>query len=197
MYKAVILDLTGVLFQNQFLSHRFHDKFKVPIEVFTPVLKQIMPIVRKPNAPSAFSLWEPYFRKWGLNLSEEEFFEFWFSGEKPIPELIDYTKKLHESGIKVFILSNNFRERTTYYRSHFPHVFQLFDKAYFSWETGFVKPSLEALKLVLSENQLAPQDCIFFDDQDTNLELARQLGIEAEKWVDLETAKQVIEKVTA
>lgn len=53
-----------------------------------------MEVVRKPNAPEAYSLWKPYFDKWGLHLSGAEFFDFWFSGEHLVPELVDYAKEL-------------------------------------------------------------------------------------------------------
>ena len=197
MYKAVIFDLNGVFLESQLLSQRFEDEFSIKNTDFLPVLKEVMSVVRQPNAPQAFSLWEPHLKKWGLNLSEEQFYHFWFSGEKVAPELIEYAKKLHESGIKVFLLSNNFRERTDYYRQNFPEIFQNVDKAYFSWETGYVKPSPEALKTLLVENHLSPQDCVYFDDSEANISISNKLGVRGEKWVNLEQAKISIEGKTS
>jgi HAD superfamily hydrolase (TIGR01509 family) len=193
VYKAVIFDLNGVFLESQLLSQRFEDEFGIKIQDFLPVLKEVMSVVRQPNAPQAFSLWEPHFKKWGLNLSESKFFNFWFSGEKVVPELIEYAKKLHESGVKIFLFSNNFRERTNYYRQNFPEIFQNIDKAYFSWETGKVKPSSEALQALLAENNLVPQDCIYFDDSDFNISISNELGIRGEKWVNLEQVIILIE----
>jgi HAD superfamily hydrolase (TIGR01509 family) len=160
---------------------------------FLPALKQVMSFVRKPQAPLAFSFWQTYFQQWNVHLSETEFFDFWFSGEKLVPELVNYAQSLRTRGIKVFILSNNFKERTEFYRKNFPGIFTCIDKAYFSWETGFVKPSLEALNLVLCENNLQPQVCVYFDDSDANVELAKSLGIRAEKWIGVVSAKKVID----
>lgn len=192
MYKAVIFDLNGVFLESEFLSARFKEKFGVDESKFIPALKQIMNIIRQPGAPAAYSLWEPYFKEWGVDLSEKQFFDFYFSGESLVSELVVYAQELRDKGLKVFILSNNFKERTEYYRSHFPEIFTSVDKAYFSWETGFVKPSTEAMNLVLSENNLNPSECIYFDDVDPNLEVARSLGVHAEKWAGLEAAKALL-----
>ena len=192
MIKAVIFDLNGVFLESQFLSERFENQFKIRSDQFVSALKQIMGIVRRPLAPSTFSLWQPYLQEWNVNLSETEFFDFWFSGEKLVPELVNYAQALRDRRVKVFILSNNFKERTEYYRKNFPEIFACVDKAYFSWETGFIKPSQEALNLVLSENNLQPQNCLYFDDSDANIEVAKDLGIKAAKWSGLEQAKKFI-----
>lgn len=189
MYKAVIFDLNGVFLQSEPLSSRFEEKFGVAKDLFLPALKEIMAMVRQPNAPTAFSLWKPYLDKWGVALTESEFFNFWFSGEHLVPELVEYANELRGGGVRVFILSNNFKERTEFYRKNFPQIFQCIDKAYFSWETGFVKPSIESLQPVLSENGLKPEECIYFDDSDDNVKVAQSLGIHAEKWANLESAK--------
>lgn len=193
MPRAVIFDLNGVFLESQFLSARFKERFGISEDQFLPALKEIMGVVRKPSSPPAFSLWKPYLDKWKVPLSEEEFFRFWFSGEKLVSELVEYARALRDRGVKVFILSNNLKERTQYYRQHFPEIFKNVDKAYFSWETGLVKPSVESLKLVISENSLNPQDCLYFDDSDANIKVARSLGIRSEKWSGLPAAKAVID----
>lgn len=193
MFKAVIFDLNGVILIGEYLTLRFNKRFGIPEDNFFPVLKEIMGVVRQPHSPPAFSLWKPYLQNWHIDLSEPEFFDFWFSDEKPLPGFIEYLGQLQKSDIKVFILSNNFKERTDYYRQHYPQIFSSVDKAYFSWETGHVKPSPESLKLLLSENNLRPQDCIYFDDSTANLEMAQKLGINSFKWIDLPSAKKIIE----
>ncbi len=195
MTKAIIFDLNGVFLQSDLLSERMEKKFGVKAGDFVSVLKKVMEVARKPNAPDSYDLWKPYFENWGLDLGKQEFFDFWFSGEALVPELVDYVDELKGKGYKVFILSNNFRERTEYYRQHFPDLFEKFDGTYFSWETGFVKPQNEAYLNILKVNNLEPTECIYFDDSERNVEVAQMLGIvKSEVYVDLETTKHAIEK---
>ncbi len=200
MTKAVIFDLNGVFLQSEFLSDRFHRQYpNVSTEEFLVALKEVMAVVRCPGIVSAFKLWEPHLQKWGILMSENDFWTFWFSGEHLVPELLNYVHKLRQKGTKVFILSNNFRERTEYYRRNFPEIFTSIDSAYFSWETGFVKPDPKALLNVLEKNNLKPEETIFFDDQDKNIEAASALGIEAVKFQTLsqleEDIKSLLSKV--
>ena len=190
MTKAVFFDLNGVLIESEFLSDRFEREYHVSKDKFVPALKEIMEVLRRPDAPDAFHLWEPYLHVWGLKLNEKEFFDFWFSGEKVNQEAVQFCAEFRRKGVLVFILSNNFRERTEYYRAYFSEIFQNVDEAYFSWQTGFVKPSTDALEYILKSYKLKPKDVIYFDDVDANIALAKQLGIQGVKWAGLEHAKK-------
>ena len=193
MYKAVIFDLNGVFLESRYLSDRFEETYGVPNKEFFQVMKGIMDQVRLPDAPPAFSLWESHLKKWNVGLNETGFFNFWFSGEHLVPELVEYTRQLREQGTKVFILSNNFKERTTYYREQFSEIFSNIDRAYFSWETGHVKPAPEAFKALLNEQHIAPGQTVYFDDSEKNIQIARELGIQSFIWHGLEAAKRIIE----
>ena len=153
MIKAIIFDLNGIFLQSEKLSDRFEKDFNIPNSVFLPVLKDIMENVRKPNANPSFTYWEPVFKEWGVNLNEEEFWDYWFKAEVQSDKMIKYASFLKSKNIKVFILSNNFKERATFY-GHYPWMHDNIDKAYFSWQTGFVKPDERAWTLVLNENNL-------------------------------------------
>lgn len=191
MIKAVIFDLNGIFIQSPRLSDRFREKFGIPTEEFLPVLKEIMAKVRKPGAGPSFVYWKPYLEKWGINLTREKFFDFWFGAEKAIPELIEMARQMKAKGFKLFILSDNFMERAAYYGKNFPFL-NIFDKVYYSWQTGFVKPDPEAFKNLLSENNLKPEECIYFDDSAENIEAADSLGIKAFLFEGTERVKSML-----
>lgn len=196
MIKAIIFDLNGVFIKSEKLSERFRRDFGIPEDQFMPALKKIIGEIRVPNAGDSFLYWKPYFDEWGIELSKSEFLNYWFSGEKIDQELFAFAKGLKDKGLKIFILSNNFVERTNYYFEEFPELFAIFEKCYFSWQTGFVKPDKNAFLAILEENNLKPEECFFFDDQEKNIEIARELGIKASLYHGLKEAQEIIEEET-
>lgn len=197
MIKAIIFDLNGVFLKSRYLSERFEEKYGVHESDFLPALKEVMRVVRKPRSGDAFKFWRPHLNKFGVNISKKEFFNFWFSGERLVPGLINYTKELREKGLKIFILSNNFKERTEYYRKNFPEIFENVDEAYFSWETGYVKPDNKAYLNILTQNNLKPGECIYFDDLATNVKIAKKVGIHAYNYEDINKTRRVVKKELA
>lgn len=191
MIKAVIFDLNGIFLQSPKLSDRFETDFKIPSNVFMPELIRIMEEVRRPNTKPAFSYWQPVLEKWGLGLSEKDFWKYWFKAEIPSEQMIRFAKTLRKKGIKVFILSNNFKERAEYYSSY-PWIHEAVDKVYFSWQTGFVKPDVRAWEFVLLENNLNPKDCIYFDDQQKNLDASEKVGIHAFMFTNEEELEKIV-----
>jgi len=192
MVKAVIFDLNGVFIVSKKLSERFHDDYGVNLEEFLVALKVVMGQVRLPDAPEAYDLWKPYLDKWKVNLDRDQFYQYWFKAETENKELVEVAKELKDKGIKIFILSNNFRERTNYYNQQFPDLLNMFDKAYFSWQTGFIKPDERCFKLLLDENNLKPDECLYFDDSKHNIEVAKLLGIGAHVFSDPDELKEIL-----
>lgn len=187
--SAVIFDLNGVFIESQPLSFRVSQKYNVDKDIFWEKLKSVLKIVRTPGEHSP-DVWFPVTDY--LNTSLEDFFEFWFSGEKIIYELLNYVKELKKHNLKIFILSNNLQARTEFYRSHFSELFKEFDASYFSWETGFVKPSLEAFKNILIKNNLEARECIYFDDSIDNVQAAQKLGINSYLYSGISQVKNIL-----
>ncbi|MBI5138280.1 MAG: HAD-IA family hydrolase [Candidatus Vogelbacteria bacterium] len=179
MIKAVILDLNGVFIKSPRLSDGFSEKFNVPKDDFLIALKSVMAMARLPNAGDSFELWKAYLDKWGLSLSKEDFFDFWFTSESEVSDMINLAGELKHRKIKIFIVSNNFKERTDYYDKTFPFIKEIAEKVYYSWQTGLLKPDEKAYKLILTENNLAPEECLYFDDSEENVNVASRLGIKS------------------
>ncbi len=178
MIKAIIFDLNGIFIQSPKLSERFEKDFGVHISEFLPKLGEIMDKVRQPNAGGSFQYWKPVLDEWNINLSEQDFWDYWFKVETVSERMVNFAKELRAKGIKVFILSNNFKERAKYY-GNYPWIHEAVDKVYFSWQTGLIKPDPQAWIQILSENNLKPDECLYFDDQEKNLKSAESIGIKS------------------
>jgi HAD superfamily hydrolase (TIGR01509 family) len=192
MIKAIIFDLNGVFIQSPKLSERFLNDYKVKVEDFLPALQGIMEKVRMPNAGNAFNYWKPYLEKWDVKLSEDQFFGYWFSAETENLELTDYAVRLKNDGVKLFILSNNFVERANYYKERFPFLEEIFEKIYYSWQTGFIKPDPAAFELLLHENYLQGNECLYFDDSLKNIETAKSFGINAYEFTGIDGIREKV-----
>ena len=194
MLKAAIFDLNGVFILSPKLSDRFEKDFGIVSEIFIPKLNEIMERVRKPQAGPAFNYWDPVLKEWGVDLSEKEFCKYWFEAETPSMEMISLAKELKGKGITVIALSNNFKERAEFY-GHYPWMSEAVNKAYFSWETGLVKPDTEAWRLVLKDFSLEPSECIYFDDQEKNLIAAQSIGIKSFIFTNFNDTRSAIEEL--
>lgn len=192
--KAVIFDLNGVFIQSPKLSERFKETYGVATADFLATLKTIMAKARLPKAGRSFEMWRAHFIRWGVKFSEEEFFKFWFSAEKEIPEMITLARELKNQGVKIFILSNNFQERAVYYSANFRFLRDIPEKVYYSWQTGFVKPDKRAYELITRENNLDARHTLYFDDSQENIKVATGLGIKSYSFKDRDTTEEIIDE---
>ena len=191
MIKTVIFDLNGIFLQSPRLSDRFSKDFGVEKETFLPKLSEIMEKVRKPGAKPAFFYWKEVLKEWKVEITENKFWSYWFGAEVKSDKMIVFAKYLRERGIKVFILSNNFKERADYY-NQYPWMREAVDSVYFSWQTGFLKPDVRAWEHILSVNNLKGEECIYFDDQEKNLKAAESIGIKSFKFSNEEELEKIV-----
>ena len=53
----------------------------------------------------------------------------------------------------------------------------LFDKCYYSYLMGAVKPNADIFEMMLLDAKVKPEECLFLDDGDKNIVTAKSLGI--------------------
>jgi FMN phosphatase YigB (HAD superfamily) len=96
-------------------------------------------------------------------------------------EGLKFVKKCKESGHKIFILSNWDYESSFIVKEQYPELFDLFDQEniVFSGQIGLIKPDPKIYECIVKKNNLDPRQCIFFDDQEINVESAKNSGIHA------------------
>ena len=108
-------------------------------------------------------------------------------------ELIELVAELKKKGIKIFVLSNADVELAAQQMKKYPFINELADKFYYSGQSGFIKPDPRAYKVVLEENNLKPEECIYFDDGESRVAAAQALGIESHLFVGVEDVRKKIQ----
>lgn len=92
---------------------------------------------------------------------------------------IDLLKKLHETGkYKMYWLSN--MNDTEYNSLKQKGIFDLLDGGIYSCVEHSRKPYPEFYQTLFERYQLNPQECIFFDDRQHNLDAGEALGMHGE-----------------
>ena len=94
----------------------------------------------------------------------------------------DYTipmiQDLKNKGYKVYYLSN--WSAWTYDLLQEAGKFdflELMDGGVFSYDVGYMKPNEEIYKILLNKYKINPEEAVFFDDREENIEAANKLGI--------------------
>jgi len=118
--------------------------------------------------------------------SREDFRAFIFAQSQPKPESIEIVTQL--AGSKKYFLAtinNEILELNVYRLEHFGlrRYFPIFFSSCF---LGLRKPDEAIYRLVLQVTQQTPDQCIFIDDREVNLECPRELGMSTILFRDVE-----------
>lgn len=102
------------------------------------------------------------------------------------PAVVELLATLSEAGAALALLSNapvsfaRFAEKQDW-AGHFR-------VRLFSGDVGVIKPDVEIFRLLLSRLGADAEDCLFFDDRQSNVDGARAVGLRAHRWLGVETA---------
>jgi epoxide hydrolase-like predicted phosphatase len=123
---------------------------------------------------------------WGLEAELEHrptlhrFREIYFEALHPNQPMLDLMRDLRGRGLRTAILTNNVREWEELWRSKLP-LDEIFEVIVDSGWVGMRKPQPEIYLLTLDRlgGGLRPTECLFVDDNEQNVEAARELGMTA------------------
>ncbi len=113
--------------------------------------------------------------------SNEDLKYIWNFMLKDFPKhRLEFIKQLkNESKYKLILLSNTNDLHISWIKenvSFFSEFKDCFDAFYLSHEIHLVKPNPNIFEFVLRENKLNPNECLFIDDNQNNIESANELG---------------------
>ena len=121
-----------------------------------------------------------------------------FANVKDIVREYPYAKpwitELKERGFRVFLLSNY--GKTSYEQGSRGFSFlPLVDGAVISYEVEHIKPEPEIYTALFEKYGLKPEECVFFDDREENIEAACAQGIHGIVFTSKEEAEQKLQQL--
>jgi putative hydrolase of the HAD superfamily len=111
------------------------------------------------------------------SFTREEFRDFIFAQSHPKPDSLKIVEELAESGRYFMATLNNEVLELNLYRIQKFALRRCFSVFFSSCFLGVRKPDEAIYRMVLQTTQRTPEECIFIDDREVNLECPRELGI--------------------
>ncbi len=111
------------------------------------------------------------------SFTPEGFKEFMFAQSQPYPESLDLLAAQVRAGRRLFASLNNEALELNEYRIEKFNLRSYFSVFFSSCYLGVRKPDPRIYRLALKITQCTPEECIFIDDREVNVESAREVGI--------------------
>ena len=185
------------------------DLSEVLISGLIGVEKELAPLVNLSDDKLLKGLWTDSFKELMKGkISEDEYLDDifernnWEADKELFKEII--RKNFHNEvegmigliaklnkNYKLILLSDHAKEWIEYIDKIHPFL-SLFDKKYFSFQTGEIKREKRVFDLLLSENNLSASDCLFIDDSLTNIHVAEKIGLNAIRFESVQQLKESI-----
>ena len=109
-----------------------------------------------------------------------------------LPESIDLLKELKSMGYGIYGLTNWSAEKIGYAFANYS-FFSLFDGIVVSGVEKVVKPDRKIYEILLERYSLKPGECVFIDDNQDNVDMAKALGINAIRFDNIGNVKEHLE----
>ena len=109
--------------------------------------------------------------------TRDEFRDFFFAQSQPKPDSLSVAEELGTSGRFFMATLNNEIMELNVYRIEKFGLRRYFPVFFSSCFLGLRKPDEAIYRMVLQITQRTPEECIFIDDREVNLECPRELGI--------------------
>jgi putative hydrolase of the HAD superfamily len=120
----------------------------------------------------------------------EQFKAYMLAQSTPYPETIDVVRGLVRTGRYRLMTINNESAELNQHRLEQFGLRDLFIAFFTSCWVGILKPAHRIYQVALAMSQADPEQSVFIDDRERNLEPARSLGMQTIRFTDAATLRQ-------
>ncbi len=111
----------------------------------------------------------------GFAGSDNDFVTIWTDIFSPNPPMDALIERLYDRGLRLYLLSNTSDIHVDAFRSRYP-IFERFGGAVYSHEERLMKPDAEIFRRAIDRFSLQPDETIYLDDLQPNVDAAAGLG---------------------
>jgi putative hydrolase of the HAD superfamily len=109
-------------------------------------------------------------------------------------EMIDWLEQLRAAGLTTALLSNMQHDMAAHARKNFAW-FAHFDHQILSCEIKLIKPDAAIFRHTVERLDVRPEEALFVDDREANIEAAREVGLKAIPFQSVEQLRVDLENI--
>lgn len=176
MITHILIDVHGVLTvgdERQKFLVKLKNKFNINPEEQNKFWQSYVDKLDK-NEISSIDYLNFFNQKFKTPFSPDEYFNFFAEQITPNLKLLNYISKLSNK-YKIIIISDNLLDFANRLNNILKNDFDKYQK-YYSYQYGLTKKD-GLLSLVIKDQKVDPESCIFIDDNQTNIDNAKKIGI--------------------
>lgn len=188
MIKTVLFDVDGVVIvkRGKYFSERLVSDFGISPEDGKDFTQNtLFPAMKgKTDLREEFPV---YLKKWNIDKSVDKMFDYWWSAESKVnEEVLKIVDQLREKGIKCYLASDQEKNRGVYILNGMG-LGKHFDGSFFSYELGVQKHDKEFFEKSLESLKSDPDEVLYWDDDQKNVDVAKSLGITSRFYSDFDS----------
>ena len=192
--STIIFDLGNVLVESspELAARRFSKLDGKPFEENMAIMQDNPDYMSGRISPAVFA--KRHIKALNIPATEQEFHRIYTDIFSLNARMFDLLKKL-KGRYKLVLLSNVEKPTAAFLEKKFPGLFTMFDHRIYSFEAGAVKPEKKIFLQALKQTGAKPEETIFVDDRQENVEAAQALGMHGIKYSSIETLKMELERI--
>jgi putative hydrolase of the HAD superfamily len=190
--KTFLIDADGVALKlHRYFSEIYSEMNNIPLEIINPFFKEKFFDCQRGKADLKESL-VPYLEQWQWKGTVDEFVDLWCQSDvEGNQEVLDIVKIMRQKGNECYLTTDQEKYRSEYIAKNLP-LTEYFDGAFYSWQLGYKKSEPEFWQAILQKLNIPPDQVIYWDDDEKNVEMARQLGIDAHHYKNVDEFKTTL-----